>query len=93
MNYDEVMAIHNLKQKNIGDVLEESNIKDIQTLIDENCGQMIEINALNVVIDLMAEDMATDYHSKEWVINYYVEKINESIRNNTIQACKSKNKI
>jgi hypothetical protein len=45
------------------------------------------------IIELMATDLATDYHSKEWVINYYMEKINESIRNNTIQACKSKNKI
>lgn len=35
-------------------------------------------NRLREVIDKMAEDMATDYHSKEWVINYYMEKINES---------------
>ena len=34
-------------------------------------------NRLREAINLMAEDMATDYHSKEWVINYYMEKINE----------------
>ena len=77
MKYDEVMAIHNLKQKNIGDVLEENDINDIQTLIDENCEQVTEINNLNVVIDKMAEHLTTDYHSKEWVIQHYMEEISE----------------
>lgn len=34
-------------------------------------------NRLREVIDKMAEDLKTDYHSKEWIINYYMEKINE----------------
>ena len=37
----------------------------------------IAITNRDKMIELMAEDMATDYHSKEWVINYYMEKINE----------------
>lgn len=44
MKYDEVMAIHNLKQKNIGDVLEESDINDIEILINLCNRQMNEIN-------------------------------------------------
>lgn len=27
------------------------------------------------MIDLMAEDLKTDYHSKEWIIKYYEEKM------------------
>lgn len=26
---------------------------------------------------IRTKSMTTDYHSKEWVINYYMEKINE----------------
>ena len=44
MKYDEVMAIHNLKKKNIGGVLEESDIKDIEILINLCNRQMDEIN-------------------------------------------------
>lgn len=43
MKYDEVMAIHNLKQKNIGDVLEESDINDIEILINLCNRQMNEL--------------------------------------------------
>ena len=28
-------------------------------------------------IDLMAEDLTTDYHSKEWVMDYYEKKARE----------------
>ena len=34
-------------------------------------------NRLREVINLMAEDMATDYHSKEWIIKHYTERIND----------------
>lgn len=44
MKYDEVMAIHNLKQKNIGDVLEENDIKDIEILINLCNRQINELN-------------------------------------------------
>lgn len=43
MKYDELMAIHNLNQKCIGDVLEESDIKDIEILINLCNRQMNEI--------------------------------------------------
>lgn len=44
MKYDEVMAIHNLGQKKIGDVLEESDINDIEILINLCNIQMNELN-------------------------------------------------
>lgn len=44
MKYDEVMAIHNLGQKNIGDVLEESDINDIEILINLCNKQTNELN-------------------------------------------------
>ena len=34
-----------------------------------------ENNKLKKQIDLMAEDLTTDYHSKEWVIKNYEEKV------------------
>lgn len=34
-----------------------------------------ENNKLKKQIDLMSEDLATDYHSKEWIIKYYEEKV------------------
>ena len=50
--------------------IEQAQIKWLQQQIEER----------DKIIDLMANDLATDYHSKEWVINYYMEKVNE--RNN-----------
>jgi len=38
----------------------------------------IRMDNQDQIIDLMAEDLKTDYHSKEWVINYYIEKINNT---------------
>lgn len=43
MKYDEAMAIHRLKKKNIGDVLEESDINDIEILINLCNRQMNEL--------------------------------------------------
>ena len=43
MKYDEVMAIHNLGQKSIGDVLEENDINDIEILINLCNRQMNEL--------------------------------------------------
>lgn len=49
MKYDEVMAIHNLSQKNIGDIIEDSDIKDIEILV-ELCNRQA-----NEIIDLYNE--------------------------------------
>ena len=35
---------------------------------------------LQKIIDLMAEDMATDYHSKEWVIQHYLSEVRNGSR-------------
>ena len=70
-------------------VLEERAIEEVKKFNQENrfrdCGTLnnsidIVLNLLSKkdkVIDLMAEDMATDYHSKEWIIKHYTERIND----------------
>lgn len=35
----------------------------------------IRMDRQDKMIDLMAKDLTTDYHSKEWVIQHYVERI------------------
>ena len=52
----------------------EEFIKTCRTMIHT---QARELELLNKTMGRMAEDMATDYHSKEWIINYYMEKMNE----------------
>ena len=37
----------------------------------------IRMDRQDKIIDLMAEDLTTDYHSKEWVIQHYIEEINK----------------
>ena len=42
----------------------------------EMCKNLLNyIDKQQKVIDLMAEDMATDYHSKEWVIEHYLSEV------------------
>jgi len=37
----------------------------------------IRMDNQDKIIDLMANDLKTDYHSKEWVIQHYIEEINK----------------
>ena len=37
----------------------------------------IRMDRQDKIIDLMANDLKTDYHSKEWVIQHYIEEINK----------------
>ena len=55
MTYDEVMAMHNLEQKTMGEVLEESDIKDIEIIISLSCRQERKRNKLYAVIELLAD--------------------------------------
>ena len=48
-----------------------------QKLIDLCDKLEMENRIKDKVIDKMAEDMATDYHSKEWIIKHYTERIND----------------
>ena len=36
-----------------------------------------EIDELNVIIDLMAEQLTTPVHNKKWVIEYFTNKVEE----------------
>ena len=36
-----------------------------------------ELDKLNVIIDLMAEQLTTPVHSKKWVIDYFTNKYEE----------------
>lgn len=37
----------------------------------------IAIDNRDKIIDKMAEDLTTDYHTKQWVIKHYIEEINK----------------
>jgi hypothetical protein len=68
---------------------EDKILRQINYILDNWYKEIVEIDYEDIkgildlymkskkMIELMATDLATDYHSKEWVINYYMEKINE----------------
>ena len=39
-----------------------------------------EIDMLNGIIDLMAEQLTTPVHNKKWVIDYFTNKVEEDIK-------------
>ncbi|MBQ9659169.1 MAG: hypothetical protein IJV31_10495 [Clostridia bacterium] len=46
-----------------------------KALIDENYEYKKELEKKNKVIDLMAEQLTTDYHGKGWIKNYYESQV------------------
>ena len=49
----------------------EEFIKSCQKMIHTQAG---ELELLNETMELMADDLTTDYHSKEWVIQHYMSE-------------------
>ena len=39
-----------------------------------------ELDKLNGIIDLMAEQLTTPVHNKNWVIDYFTNKVEEDIK-------------
>ena len=39
-----------------------------------------QIEGRDKIIDLMANDLATDYHSKEWIIEHYLSEVKNGSR-------------
>jgi hypothetical protein len=39
-----------------------------------------DIRLLNQTLNLMADDLTTDYHSKEWVIQHYISEVRNGSR-------------
>ena len=52
----------------------EEFIKSCQKMIHTQAG---ELELLNKTMGRMADDLTTDYHSKEWVIQHYMSKVRE----------------
>lgn len=53
-----------------------------QEHVNDSCKRIIEeqskkLKQYEKIIDKMAQDLTTDYHTKEWVIAHYMEEINE----------------
>ena len=39
-----------------------------------------EVEVKGKIIERMAEDLTTDYHSKEWIINHYINEVENGSR-------------
>ena len=49
--------------------------KDIEKSIQAHQGLLDLYNKEKAIVDLMAEQLTTPVHNKEWVINYFEEKV------------------
>lgn len=49
--------------------------KDIEKSIQAHQGLLELYNKEKAIVDLMAEQLTTPVHNKEWVINYFEEKV------------------
>lgn len=49
--------------------------KDIEKSIQAHQGLLDLYNKEKAIVDLMAEQLTTPIHNKEWVINYFEEKV------------------
>ena len=85
---DDVEAIENLIQRNKDlEQIEKEHKEENGRLREENKilrhgleENTEEIDELNVIIDLMAEQLTTPVHSKKWVIDYFTNKVEEDIK-------------
>lgn len=49
--------------------------KECQKYFDNMMNTIQENNKKNMIINLMAEELTTPIHSKEWVINFYKKRV------------------
>lgn len=49
--------------------------KDIEKSIQAHQGLLDLYNKEKAIVDLMAEQLTTPVHNKEWVINYFEKKV------------------
>ena len=75
MKYWDLFEIQELKKGKEWDGHTERDVIRLLDLEKLTKNLQEENNNLKEQIDLMAEDLATDYHSKEWVIKNYEEKV------------------
>ena len=80
MTNEEKKAIEYIKRQKQGIppngkfIIRKTDIQIVLNLIEK---QNKEIEKKDKVIDKMAEQLTTPIHSKEWVINYYKEEVEE----------------
>lgn len=80
-----IQAIENLIQRNKDlEQIEKEHKEENGRLREENKilrhgleENTEEIDELNVIIDLMAEQLTTPVHNKKWVIEYFTNKVEE----------------
>jgi len=81
----DIEAIENLIQRNKNlEQIEKEHKEENGRLREENKilrhgleENTEEIDKLNVIIDLMAEQLTTPVHNKKWVIEYFTNKVEE----------------
>ena len=65
------------KQKHNQSSLRRLNERKMRKYRTENKGLKAEIEKKDKMIDLMAEQLTTPIHSKEWVIEYYTKEVED----------------